>query len=298
MSNAIATPVVETVKNVFNFSVDKFPLSGPDNMRTEWFGLFRSDTSKPVGTGSVTSRYVPHQTDDVLALVESAAEAFDGVGEVKCHFRDGHYVTVQPTRDFRKDIFGTVDNIFPRIVIRAGYDMRAFNASVGFWRDLCLNLGRLASVRGTSVRINHTSGLRSKMDELIQTFGQLKNGWNALAETAVRLEAQQVSMVDFLDQVYGQPVAGETTRAVTIHENRTKAIFTRLATERARMGKPPMIKGDGFTVSAWEAFNAIQGYTQHDATRRGSPGDFERILLASEDASVLKAETLVMALVA
>lgn len=296
MNQVVATPVVETVKNVFNFSVDKFPLSGPDNMRTEWFGLFRSDTSKPVGTGSVTSRYVPHQTDDVLALVESAAEAFDGIGEVKCHFREGHYVTVQPSRDFRKNIFGTMDNIFPRVVIRAGYDMRAFNASIGFYRDLCLNLGRLQSVRGTSVRINHTSGLRSKMNELIQTFGQLRDGWDALATTAVRLESQRVSMVDFLDQVYGQPVAGETTRAVTIHENRTKAIFTRLANERVKMGKPAMTAGSRFEVSAWEAFNAIQGYTQHDATRRGNPGDFDRILLAAEDSAVLKAESLVMAL--
>jgi hypothetical protein len=67
-------------------------------MKTEWYGLFRSDNCNPVGTGSVTSRYTPHQTDDVIALVEAAQEAFEGEVSVKCHFRDGHFVAVEPTK--------------------------------------------------------------------------------------------------------------------------------------------------------------------------------------------------------
>jgi len=294
MTNVVASRVVETVKNVFNFSVDKFPLSGPDNMRTDVYGLFRSDSNGFVGTGSVTSRYVPHQTDDVMALVESAAEAFDGVAEVKCHFRDGHYVVVQPSREQRLNVFGTVDNILPRLVIRAGYDMRAFSASVGFWRDMCRNLHIMRSVSSTTVSINHTSGLRSKMDDLIRTFGVLKNSWATLGMVAQQMEATRIHLPTFLDAVYGQPVAGDTTRGETIHRNRTEAIIRRIMDEKFAANRPKL--ESDMVVSGWEAFNAVQGYTQHSATRRGGVNDFQRMLLAHADASVTKAENYVLTL--
>ncbi len=291
MSNVVATPVVETVKSVFNFSVDKFPLSGPDNMKTGVFGLFRSDSGEFVGRGSVTKIYVPHQTDDVLALVESAAEAFDGVGDVKCHFNDGHYVVVQPSKEYRLDVFGTADNILPRLVIRAGYDMRAFSASVAFYRDLCKNLHIMRTVSSTTVSINHTSGLRSKMNELIRTFGVLKSSWATLGDVVRHMEATRIHLPTFLDAVYGQPVQGDTTRAETIHRNRTEAIVRRIVNERFFAQRPDLTAE--MTVTGWEALNAVQGYTQHAATRRGGVGDFQRMLLAHADASVAKAENYV-----
>ena len=68
---------LETVQNTFDFSVDKFPLYGPDNMPTSHFGLFKSDSGECVGK-TVSARYVPHTTDDILAITEAAAEAFEG----------------------------------------------------------------------------------------------------------------------------------------------------------------------------------------------------------------------------
>jgi hypothetical protein len=53
------------------------------------------------------------------------------------------------------------------------------------------------------------------------------------------------------------------------------------------------------TVSAWEAYNAVQGFVQHDAqAKQGFKGSFDRILRASNDANVRKAEKLVLELVA
>jgi hypothetical protein len=288
--------VVSTVKNSFNFSVDKFPLSGPDGMRTPWYALFRSDNFEPVGNGSVTSRYVPHQTDDVIALVEAAHEAFDGEIDLNCHFRDGHYVTVAPTKGERRAIFGTADNIFPRVIIRAGYDGKAFSATMGYYRDACRNLAMLRSVNEASVSIRHTSGLRDKMDDLLSTFQTLKQSWATLADVVVELQNREVRMVDFLDQVYCQPDAN-SKRGVTVHKNRTEAIFKRLARERFQTGRGQF--DDSFTVSAWEAFNAVQGYVQHDATRKKNfAGDFDRIILAAKDQKVIAAEKIVMDLIA
>jgi hypothetical protein len=150
-------------------------------------------------------------------------------------------------------------------------------------------------VKETSVSIRHTSGLRAKMDDLIQSFELVKQSWGTLSTVIANLENRQVQMVDFLKQIYGEP--SENKRGITVHQNRTEAIFKRLYRERSLTGRPAM--DSSFTVSAWEAFNAIQGFVQHDAqAKTGFKGEFDRILRASNDQAVLKAENIVMGLLA
>ena len=302
MSNIQAAEVSASVRSDFNFDVEKFPLYGPEHMVTDQYGLFRSDTGYIKGVKSVSPRYVPHTTDDVCALVEAAAEAFDGEIECKTHWQQGHYVSVAPTIDYRQSIYGSNDNIFPRVIIRAGYDGQAFTGTMGYYRDACSNLAMMRQVSGTSVSIRHTSGLRAAMDELIETFGKLSEGWEHLKEVAAELQTREVRMIEFLDQIYGRPTdeqlalahSGQRVRAVTTHQNRTEAIWQRLNRERVRTGRPTMV---GDTVSAWEAYNAIQGYVQHDAqAKEGFKSEFSRILRAANDASVRKAESLVLSL--
>ena len=293
MTTTINNNALETVKAAFDFSVDKFPLSGPDGMKTEWYGLFRSDNSQPVGNGSVTSRYTPHQTDDVIALVEASQEAFEGDVITKCHFRDGHFVIVEPTKEFRKSIFGTNDNIFPRLLINASYCGKAFNASMGYYRDVCRNMHIMRSVSKTCATIRHTSGLRSKMDELIQTFSVLRGSWAQLAETIEVMSNRETNMVEFLNAVYGEPES-DTGRGATMHKNRTEAIFRRLMNERLVLQKGAMPAD--FKVTAWDAFNAVQCYVQHTATRKSDfNNEFDRMLLSVNDAAVQRAEELAMA---
>jgi len=67
MSNLIESIAVK-VQKAFDFDVEKVQLSG-GGVETPWFGLQRKDTQEWLGGGSVTTRYEPHQTDDVLALV-------------------------------------------------------------------------------------------------------------------------------------------------------------------------------------------------------------------------------------
>ena len=283
--------IVNTVKSAFDFTVDKFPLNGPDGLQTPLYGLFRSDNNTFVGK-PCPKRYVAHQTDDVLALVESAPEAFDGIGSVQCHFGDGHHVVIAPDDSERRSIYGTKDNIFPRVMINAGYDGRSFKAVMGFYRDACSNLAMLHTVNQTAVSIRHSSGLRQKMDDLINTFSVLRESWGTLADVIQELQKKEVRMVDFLNSVYGEPDETNANK-LTRHKNRTEAIFRRLADERFRTQRPNF--DDEFTVSAWEAYNVVQGYVQHEATRKQNPSDLARIIAASKDTYVKKAETLAMA---
>jgi hypothetical protein len=262
-------------------------------MRTPFYGLFKSDDGAAVGYGSVSDRYEPHTTDDVLALVEAAGHAFDGVADVKCHFDHGHYVSIQPSKEQRLAVYGTADNVFPRIVIDAGYGGQAFRASLGLYRDLCRNMMILRQAEGTTVSIRHTSSLRLQMDELVTTFASLEQTWGNLQTVVQQMANREVRMVEFLNAVYGEPKSDEG-RSVTIHRNRTEAIFRRLQSERVRTGRGTM--GNDFVVTGWDAFNAVQGFVQHDATRRGRPTEMERIISALHDTKVAAAERIALAL--
>lgn len=289
--------ILDRARESFDFNVIKLPLQGPDNMKTPLYGLFRDDNSLLVGDSSVSSRYVPHTTDDVCAIIEATQEVFDDC-DAQFHFRDGHYVNLAPSEDRRRTIYSngkSPDSIFPRLTIRAGYDGKSFMVWLGYFRDLCKNLSMMESVKTTYVKIRHTNGLRDKMTELIDQFAGLNQGWDDLGNIIDGMNSAPVQLATFLESVYGAPPA-EAGRGMTIHTNRTEAIFRRILDERRRSGRPEL--DDNFMVSAWEAYNGVQGYTQHDASRRGETTGFDRIILASRDAAVKKAEHLAVAAIA
>lgn len=285
--------IVAKVQECFNFTVDKFPLSGPDGMQTPWYALFRSDTNKVVGKASVTRQYVPHTVDDVVALVESAEKALDGIADVDCYFRDGHYVTIRPTKEQRFEAWQN-DAVFPRFNIGFGYDGKSCRSTLGVYRLTCANLISFRTVKEAVVRFRHTSNLRKHMDELIATFASLRDGWDAVTNTIQRMESNRVNLAAMLDQLYGKP--DETSkRAITIHKDRTAAIVNRLLGEQMKLGRPAM--GSDFMVSGWEFYNAVQGYIQHDTTRKGRNANSAaaKVLLALESPTVSQAELLALA---
>lgn len=293
MSTTTANAIAK-VQDAFNFSVEKFPLSGPDGMKTPFYGLFRSDSGDVVGN-AVTKRYRTHQTDDVLAITEAAMTALDDENiEVRTHFNNGHYVEYAPSNAERLSIFGSGDDIFPRFLLKAGYDGRAFSVSLGWYRDVCSNLHMPRAIGSQLTRsIRHTSGLRGKMTELVNDFASVGKGWSGLQNACLAMSEREVVMTDFLDAVYGKPDE-DSKRAVTVHKNRTEAIVRRLMSEQVRLGQSVM--GSDFKVSAWLAFNAVQGYVQHDATRKvGFNSEMSRIILASNDTAVHRAEVAALA---
>ena len=276
------------VRAAFNFTVDKGELTGPGGAKTPYFGLFRSDTGEAVGN-AVSARYCPHTTDDVVALVEAASAAFGEGCNVQTSFLRRHYVAIQPTVEQRVAVFGTADNIYPRIIVNAGYDGSPFNASVGYWRDVCRNMHIMRSVSSTSVSIRHTGNLRAEMNDLLETFSVLKESWGTLSAVVHRMQNARVDLAAFLSTVYGEP--GETPAAITRHKNRTESIVSRMLSERYRTGRES--EGVGM-VTAWEAFNAVQGYSQHNSTRRGNPDEMTRVILAGRDGAVRRAEQAAM----
>lgn len=293
MSVAVSS-IGDTIRAAFPFSIDKFRLSGPDGMRTDHFGLFRSDTYDCIGNACRES-YNAHTVDDVVALAEAGAAAFDSDAKVTCTWRQGHIVSIAPSDDYRRSIYGTSDNIFPRLLITAGYDGKAFRGSLGLYRDACRNLAMLQSAgQSITTSIKHTEGLRDRLDDLTSQFRLVAGQWSRIGDIAERLQSTEVRLTDFVREVYPGSGADASTRTRNAENRRIEKIFSRLTRERVHTGRPAI--GSDFMVSAWEAFNAVQGYAQHDMNRRGNPGAFDRAIIAFNDSGVRRAEELAMQL--
>lgn len=299
MSTVIqSSSVFDQVRAAFPFSVDKHRLYGPENIRTGHFGLFRSDTGECVGAACRES-YRPHTVEDVAAMAQVGAGVFDGDCRVRCHWRrgGGHVVSIVPSDDYRRAIFGTKDNVFPRLFIDAGYDGTPYRGSLGYYRDACRNLAMMRSAgAGISRALKHTRNIGAKLDDLRTEFLEIAAGWDGTVNTMRAMESRQVNLAEFLQAVY--PVSEDSTgRARKSQEKRISAIFSRIYSERLATGRPALRdNGAGkWIVSAWEAFNGVQGYVQHQQTRHGRPGEFDRALLAMGDSAVLRAEQLAVA---
>ena len=268
----------DTLTQAFPFTVDKFPLSGPDGLTTPHYGLFRSDTTDNV-SNAVRAGYTPHSIDDVATLAEAASVAFgESTPRIRCHWRNGHHVTIAPSDEFRQNIFGTRDNVFPRFIVSAGYGGTAFSASLGLYRDCCRNLAILEPAgERVSAKIRHTHSLRPRIAELVATFQRLAGKWAGVAETARKLDSVEVDLLAFVSEVLGKDVP---------------AVGRRIYRERQLTGRP---LGNLSTATAWEAFNGVQGYVQHERRRRGRLSDIDRALTALDDPAVHKAMQLALA---
>jgi len=284
-----ATTISDTIRSQFPFEVEKYRLFGPDNMSTPHYGLFRDDTYECIGN-AVSLGYHPHAVDDICALAGAAGAAFDAEPRLTCGFDNGHIVTVRPSNAYRRSVYGS-DTVWPELVIRAGYDGRAFRAHLGMFRDACSNLLMIRPAgESVSRSIKHTSGLPDKVAELTELFAGLAAEWNGVVETAQAMHSKEIDLADFLRQVYPLP-DDASDRSRTIHENRVETIVRRLWRERESLG----MGVHGLNATGWEAFNAVQGYVQHEKTRRGRIDNLSRAVRSWDDNAVRRAYEYVTA---
>jgi hypothetical protein len=273
------------IREAFPQRVTREQLTTYAGTATPHYGLFVD--GQPMNVSAVTSSYVPHTVDDVVALAVAANDVFDGNSTVRCHWRNGQYLTVSPPESHRRTIYGT-DTIWPRLIISAGYGGQAFRASLGFYRDACANLAMPRRVKGLgfSRPIRHTQSLNQHLEHLRSTFSAVASHWDGTVESIRRAEKRRINLIDFLNSVYGDPPTNPQN-----HSNRTESIVHRLIDERRKTGRPNLDITDA--VTAWEAYNAVQGYEQH-VTRRNKTnnGRWNRAILSWSSPHVLTAETI------
>jgi len=274
--------LADRVRAAFPFEVEKFRLSGPDNMTTPHFGLFRNDTSECIGN-AVSADYVPHNVDDITVLCDACQAVFTDFSNITTHWRAGHYVLARPSAEHRKSIFvagdKSNDTVWPELRISGGYDGKPFRASISLFRDRCLNLINLTTVALCVRTIRHTTNMRERMKELVLVFQNLANNWQVMGERAQQMAERRVVLADYLSQVF--PEVPDSKRGQTLHKAMIEEIVGRISEEHRLMGIDSIRE-----PSAWTAFNGIQGYQQHST--RPKQTSVARMIAGLDDTEINK----------
>lgn len=299
------------IRAAFPFEVKRFPLVGPDNVPTPHHGLFRDDNFECVGN-AVKEGYHPHTVDDICALAEAGADAFNGAAEVNATWNEGHYLTIAPSKDYQRSVWDErhgnggahhinrqSDIIVPRLIIHAGYNGRSFKATFGLHRLICRNLLAIP-VQGklVEVDIRHTKALRERMPDIIADFNKVIGRTDEVLDAVNEANSKPIDMAEFLREVY--PLDEDATdRKRRSHEERIETIMRRLHSENKVLGNIVHNNGrhipDHRRASAWRAFNAVQGFVQHDSRRHNKPSNIQREILALNDKAVDRARELAFA---
>ena len=300
LKNIGSAGIKDIITNTFPVC-SKEQLVGPNGVPSPFYAMYRQDANgTPVECVSpaVSKQYAEHTRDDVATIGEAFGVAFEGgVADVQTSFNNGHKICVSPSKDYRRSIFNDKDSVFPRGIVDCTFGT-SFHVSLGLYRDVCSNLQipQVAGNQGINVKIRHTSRLRSHFDQLVDDLAHLKNGWDALVAHMNNLKECQVDLEAFMNKLY-DPSKAESKSALTRHDNRTRLIIQRMQRERLQLG----IEDRNLeTVNGYELYQAVQGYCQHDKTRRGhADGDkFARATLAFNDSDIKKAQNLIFELAA
>lgn len=288
---------LEEVENhldmVFNFEVRKRVLYDGDMRETPHYGLEKTDT-RTFLPHTFKEGYVPHTLDHVKNLVRAYHAAVGGVGWVQCTWDNAHVVILRPPKGHSVVINGyTVE---PTMMLRAGYDATAVVSRLGLFNYLCMNgLFNLDRDKSMTTSINHNAMMEGRIEDLVKSIEDLSHRVQDALDT-VRTAAQtEVSMADFIRKVYPlNPDASK--RTIQNYEDRVEMIIMRLIRERAARGlDTPDCFGGNFMASAFEAYNAVQGYEQHDARRKGVKNSTDRMVRAVDNRAVRKAASLAFA---
>lgn len=301
MLHTVNTMNVEaTLTSAFKFDVIKGALTGPDGVKTDHYGLFKVPHDggdwKSIGR-AVKKNYHPHTVvDDIAPMVQSACDAFGGECNLTTYWNgSAHCVTVAPpANEFGRQLFGTDDRIFPRMILKAGYDGKCFHAWLGMYRFVCHNLSIVKQTGyGVEARIRHGSSMRNRLSDVRFAFDKLVSEWDNVYTTAQDMERRVLTVDSFLADVF--PMESKlSARGEAAYADRARKIISRILRERQQI-KGSM--GNIEKATAWELYNGVQGYVQHDLPRRGAEkaSKVGRAILGLTDKSVARALELALA---
>ena len=285
---------------------EKFPkqiikrrLFGPYGEETGVYGLF-DENRNFIGRSSVTERYVPHQLEHIRPIVESVLglPGFEDP-KVTAEWKNGHYVRIQPSDAYRREVFKG-DSIWPQLDLWFGLGGLPARGRLPMKRDACSNLMMVRNSSEINFSIKHTKSLETRIATIQDQFYNIVANWDAVVDHCKAMHAKRINLKDLLAEMFPAP-QGDAKRAVTNHNDKINAIWSRVMQESHKLNLESPSLANPITTG-WMAYNAIQGYRQHTASRKGEKGmsqerkDFERSVSVLDDSTVQRAESLILSM--
>ena len=312
---SVSDRVRDEIQQAFPFDVVKKqfltlddPQLGLSFSPSDRYGLYRSDTGSHIAGTAVSKSYTCHQTADIIRPAVAIAEMFEDDGlEVRCHWRAGHVVSLAPTKESWKVSITEKDVIQPRAFLSAGYNGLPFSLQVGLYRPMCTNLAVFQSIESSSYKFKHTLKMHERLDDFNEELEQLREGWRATIVRCQQYENTRVWLRPILEETIGRkydPVGmsdQEKDRYVKTWDGIVKRIRQEAEISQREFREVvcphrELVTETDTQVSAWQAYQGIQGYYQHVASRqnrddlKGNDWMFRRALQNLSDKRVARAE--------
>ena len=297
-----------TFSNEFESQFEKFPkqilkkpLLGPNGEETGVFGLF-DEKGNFIGRSSVTDRYIPHQFSEHVRPIIKSVLGLPGFKNAKleANWKEGHYIRIRPDDDYRREVFKG-DSIWPQLDLWFGLGGLPARGRLPMKRDACDNLMMPRNSSEINFSIKHTKSLETRVAAIQDQFNAIVANWDAVVEHCKEMHAKRINLKDLLAEMFPAP-QGDSKRATTNHNDKINAIWSRVMRESHKLNlESPSLATNPYTTG-WMAYNAIQGYRQHTASRKGERGmshdrkEFERSVSVLDDSTVQRAESLILSM--
>ena len=278
----------------------KKPLLGPNGEATGVFGLF-DEKGNFIGRSSVTDRYIPHQFSEHVRPIIKSVLGLPGFKNAKleANWKEGHYIRIRPDDDYRREVFKG-DSIWPQLDLWFGLGGLPARGRLPMKRDACDNLQMVRNSSEISFSIKHTKSLETRVARIQDQFHAIVANWDSVVDHCREMHAKRINLKDLLAEMFPAP-QGDAKRAVTNHNDKLNAIWSRITRESYKLNLETPSLASPMTTG-WMAYNAIQGYRQHTASRKGERGmsqdrkEFERSVSVLDDSTVQRAESLILSM--
>ena len=290
---------IESQLDKFPRHIIKQPLFGPNGEETGYYGLF-TETGQPVGRSSVTERYVSHQLHHIRPIISSVL-GLPGFRNpiVEARWKEGHYIRIRPDDNYRREIIKG-DSVWPQLDLWFGLGGLPARGRLPMQRDACSNLMMVRNSSEINFSIKHTASIETRIATIQDQFYNIVAKWDEVVDHCRHMQGKRINLKELLAEIYPKPET-ESKKALTNHRDKISAIWSRVMRESHELNlQTPSLANP--VTTGWMAYNAIQGYRQHDAGRKNEKGmtkdqkEFNRSVSVLEDSTVHRAEELILSM--
>lgn len=275
-----------TIENLCDQNGKELPLKGvffKDDAEARKF----HSPSRLVVLHSKGENYFFQTIEDAIDQAVTAYRAIRAMGgekiEMRFSFDKGYYVNFSTKLDTqaRKLAFAN-DTIIPSYGFCFPYDSVSSGEGLGN-RIICSNLITTKTVANFSFAVRHTKNMGEKMIDIENGIAAIAQNWSKFIDYCDTMGRKKIDPRAFYASLYGSKP--ESGRGLTVWQKRYEKIDQRLQSEAYKLGISP--------DNGWMVFNSIQGYLQHDTTRKNE--DFlVRAQQANGSPILAKAESLIL----